>query len=91
MSGRKEGREDDAGTNSREGRKTTTRGSNRGVLRRVSRYGRIHARQAAGIDDDGTGSSSSTPEGRQEGTGTGGRPEDDAGRQAGRPEGCRDR
>ena len=61
------------------------------MLRRVSRYGRIHAQQAAGIDAAGTVSSSSTPEGRPEGTGTGGRPEDDAGRPEGRPEGCRDR
>ena len=61
------------------------------MLRRVSRYGRIHAQQAAGIDAAGTVSSSSTPEGRPEWTGTGGRPEDDAGRPEGRPEGCRDR
>ena len=101
--GKREGREDDAGTISREGRKqagtmqgregrkTTTRGSKGKVLRRVSRYGRIHARKAAGKDAAGTVSSSSTPGPRDHGTGTGGRPEDDAGRPEGRPEGCRDR
>ena len=71
----------------REGRKTTTRGSNRKVLLRVSRYGRIHARKAAGIDAAGTVSSSSTPEGRPEGCRDrrkAGRRRRKAGRQAGR-------
>lgn len=84
---RKEGRKTPGKLAGKLGRKGRGTGSKGGVDAGPPRYGRNDARKAAGIDAAGTMSNSNTTEGRQEGTGTGGRQEDDAGRpgrQAGR-------